>query len=151
MVFIIPIKIIRTKYCIYLEKKKYKFVSRFFLHIMQPNIVKYFAIFITIVFHKKFLLLSSWTLVYFTHHLFYNEYFFFFFPFFLFQNFPAVSINRWKWYIAAVNTRARTMHRHCMNAVHTSCWGVAIQNDCVVSRLRAMIDLILSAAIEIRI
>lgn len=80
LVFIIPIKIIRTKYCIYLEKKKYKFVSRFFLHIMQPNIVKYFAIFITIVFHKKFLLLSSWTLVYFTHHLFYNEYFFFFFP-----------------------------------------------------------------------
>lgn len=39
-------------------------------------------LYLLLTIHKKFLLLSNWTLVYFTHHLFYNEYIyiFFFFP-----------------------------------------------------------------------
>lgn len=65
-------------------------------HVTEPMISSN-ILYLLLTIHKKFLLLSSWTLVYFTHHLFYNEYIYiFFFPFFLFQNFPAVSINRWK-------------------------------------------------------
>lgn len=50
-------------------------------HVTEPMISSN-ILYLLLTIHKKFLLLSSWTLVYFTHHLFYNEYIyiFFFFP-----------------------------------------------------------------------
>lgn len=81
--FIIPIKIIRTLHLPRLERKKelqirISYLLSFSIHIIQPMISSNILYFLSTI-HRKFLLLSSWTLVYFTHHLFYNEYFFFFF------------------------------------------------------------------------